>query len=108
MTLAIGCLPWRSSAAFDNHALAVLRAHVGAWHCVPCWARAAGLSQPESPSAQYTLHHGSSLVLSCGPSLIPSQASRTTNTAHRETQRTVPAQNRWRSITDVMRTAARC
>jgi hypothetical protein len=35
------------SAAFDNHALAVLRAHVGAWHCLPCWARAAGVNAPE-------------------------------------------------------------
>ena len=35
------------SAAFANHALAVLRAHVGAWHCLPCWARAAGLNAPE-------------------------------------------------------------
>jgi hypothetical protein len=35
------------SAAFDSHALAALRAHLGAWLCLPCWARAAGLSAPE-------------------------------------------------------------
>jgi len=32
------------SAAFDNHALAALRIHPGAWHCMPCWAREAGLN----------------------------------------------------------------
>lgn len=35
------------SAAFDNHALAALRAHPGQWHCLPCWAREAGLNAPE-------------------------------------------------------------
>ena len=35
------------SAAFDNHALAALRTHLGQWHCLPCWAREAGLSAPE-------------------------------------------------------------
>jgi hypothetical protein len=35
------------SAAFDNHALAALRTHAGQWHCLPCWARAAGLNAPE-------------------------------------------------------------
>jgi len=56
---------------------AVPGAHVGAKH----GQRVVGegrahrsaiyVSQPESPSVQYTLHHGSSLVLSSGPSLIP-------------------------------------
>lgn len=32
------------SAAFDNHALAALRTHPGAGHCMPCWAREAGLN----------------------------------------------------------------
>ena len=35
------------SAAFDNHALAALRTHTGQWHCLPCWAREAGLNAPE-------------------------------------------------------------
>jgi hypothetical protein len=35
------------SAAFDNHALAALRLHPGAWHCMSCWAREAGLHSPE-------------------------------------------------------------
>jgi hypothetical protein len=35
------------SEAFDNHALAALRAHPGQWHCLPCWAREAGLTAPE-------------------------------------------------------------
>ena len=35
------------SAAFDNHALAALRTHLGQWHCLPCWAREAGLNAPE-------------------------------------------------------------
>jgi hypothetical protein len=35
------------SAAFDNHALAVLRTHLGQWHCLPCWAREAELNAPE-------------------------------------------------------------
>jgi hypothetical protein len=34
------------SAAFDSHALAALRPHLGAWHCLPCWASAAGLNAP--------------------------------------------------------------
>ena len=38
------------SAAFDNHALAALRTHVGQWHCLPCWARAAGLNAPDDMS----------------------------------------------------------
>ena len=36
-----------SGTTFDAHALAVLRAHPGKWHCMPCWARATGLSAPE-------------------------------------------------------------
>jgi len=36
-----------SGTIFDDHALAALRVHVGAWHCRPCWARAAGLNAPE-------------------------------------------------------------
>ncbi len=35
------------SAAFDNHALAALRAYPGKWHCMPCWASAADLNSPE-------------------------------------------------------------
>lgn len=35
------------SAAFDNHALAALREHAGAWHCMLCWARAANLNPAE-------------------------------------------------------------
>jgi hypothetical protein len=35
------------SAAFDSHALAALRAHPGQWHCLPCWAREAGLNAPK-------------------------------------------------------------
>jgi hypothetical protein len=35
------------SAAFDSHALAALRPHLGACHCLPCWASAAGLNAPE-------------------------------------------------------------
>ena len=35
------------SAAFDNHALAALRAHAGAWHCMLCWAREANLNPAE-------------------------------------------------------------
>ncbi len=55
---------------------AVPGAHVGAKHgqrvVVEGRAHRSAiyLSQPESPSAQYTLHHGSSLVLSSGPSLL--------------------------------------
>ena len=33
------------SAAFDNHALAALRAHAAAWHCMLCWAREANLNR---------------------------------------------------------------
>jgi hypothetical protein len=36
-----------SEATFDDHAVAALRAHPGAWHCMSCWARAADLSAPE-------------------------------------------------------------
>jgi hypothetical protein len=36
-----------SGTTFDTHALAVLREHPGKWHCMPCWARATGLSAPE-------------------------------------------------------------
>jgi hypothetical protein len=36
-----------SGATFEDHAVAALRAHPGAWHCMPCWARAADLSAPE-------------------------------------------------------------
>src|SRR5258708_1080537 len=36
-----------SGTAFDDHALAALRAHPGGWYCMPCWARAADLSAPE-------------------------------------------------------------
>ena len=35
------------SAAFEYHVLSVLRAHPGQWHCLPCWARDAGLNAPE-------------------------------------------------------------
>jgi hypothetical protein len=35
------------SAAFDNHALAALRAHAAAWHCMLCWAREANLNPAE-------------------------------------------------------------
>ena len=35
------------SVAFDDRALAALRPHPGAWHCMPCWARAADLTTPE-------------------------------------------------------------
>jgi len=36
-----------SGATFDDHAVAALRAHPGAWHCMPCWASAADLNSPE-------------------------------------------------------------
>jgi len=36
-----------STANFDYHALVALRAHPGACHCMPCWARAADLTSPE-------------------------------------------------------------
>jgi hypothetical protein len=36
-----------SGTAFDNYALTALRAHPGQWHCLPCWAREAGLNAPE-------------------------------------------------------------
>jgi hypothetical protein len=36
-----------SGTNFDNHALAALRTHPGQWHCLPCWAREAGLNAPE-------------------------------------------------------------
>jgi hypothetical protein len=36
-----------SGEAFDNHALAALRAHAGAWHCMLCWAREANLHPAE-------------------------------------------------------------
>jgi hypothetical protein len=35
------------STAFDNHALAALRAHAGAWHCMIWWAREANLNPAE-------------------------------------------------------------
>jgi hypothetical protein len=35
------------STAFDHHALAALRMHAGQWHCLPCWAREAGLNAPD-------------------------------------------------------------
>jgi hypothetical protein len=35
------------SAAFDSHALAALRLHPCAWHCMPCWTREVGLHSPE-------------------------------------------------------------
>jgi hypothetical protein len=35
------------STAFANHALAALRTHAGQWHCLLCWAREAGLKEPE-------------------------------------------------------------
>jgi len=43
------------SAAFENHALAALRAHLGAWHCMPCWASAADLNSPEDVARLQTL-----------------------------------------------------
>jgi hypothetical protein len=36
-----------SGTNFDNHALAALRAHAGAWHCMLCWAREANLNPAE-------------------------------------------------------------
>ena len=35
------------SEVFDNHALAALRTHAGAWHCMLCWAREANLNPAE-------------------------------------------------------------
>jgi hypothetical protein len=35
------------SVAFDSRALAALRLHPGAWHCMSCWASEAALRSPE-------------------------------------------------------------
>jgi hypothetical protein len=43
------------SAAFDNHALAALRAYPGKWHCMPCWASATDLNSPEDVTRLRTL-----------------------------------------------------
>jgi hypothetical protein len=34
-----------SGTTFDTHALAALRTHPGAWHCMRCWAREANLNR---------------------------------------------------------------
>jgi hypothetical protein len=34
-----------SGTTFDNHALAALGTHPGAWHCKLCWAREANLNR---------------------------------------------------------------